>query len=1329
MTDLFAQIQTAANSGAFGLNGYALPTAEQCRAGNYRKGRVKLYGFDIAIETPQGQRRMGKSDGKPWSVTCMAHYGDISGTRGADGDPVDCYVGPSPESNRVFVVNQNGKGGAFDEHKVMLAFADEDAARSAYMGSYERGWTGLGSMVSATVSQFSWWLKYGDTTKPFTSNALPYDGDDDMTEIKWDSEAMPANSDLATVIYGLRLDDRDGLLLDAVQMSDIMEDAESFEVLDALVVENAKLQIKMAQLERIMGAAGESVKPVAMQLSEPFKQKGTTNITALFELSDGQTVAIFFHNPDSTPNKLLPQDELVSWKWLLNKKDVTILVAPEKGRDLNPREVARRVMKLAERNSAKFQKANGARAERLAAIEQAKEGVSAKESTLASLDAEVAKLTVKAEARRANQAPQPGAASLHDVARGMIPAEFETREDAEGFTAIAADGYGIRLRLTAGDRMLGAYILKPGVNAQESLGAGTLANGIESAVRVSVDTALMFINKWRAESAIDWTKAEELDTSEAIRALGVARINDVGSENVYVEKYGKPFYFKPGNTDAYAIGEHDFSEDKTFAHDDPAPAATSIKLDAKPVADMVVKAIPFGKLYSMSDYKRQIAKISSGLVSMGLKQYQANNIIDRAKTLTATDSRGGPMMFMAASKILAALREAGMLNDAAAVADVPAPQTVESIAAQYAAELSETEKSDLLTGFMPERVTAAADAAGVSPKAVLSAMQQIVEAEQEAGAGASEDDLEQAKYTPFDRSKVKMPTAVQLLLNTKGFPIIIDYDGKDGWSNGHLLALSKPKLVTDAIAKYHVDEQNLRKLGQDAVARVIPKDATVRLEPIADFAGEEPWSSSTVSDLQRKAKKKYKAVVLANQPAGVAVQVDANYFGYFDKTYKKPDYFVGRDGQGAVVVKKAGEIVGVMMPMKAAGNVLMRAAKAAGTDGTIAEVAPGWETNGEEGTLRRDTLTKDELGKVYVLTVGGQYGSGYWEIKADDKFIRSSPSSDNQSSFAALRAKGQTAFYEYLASEHKRVTAVPADANIGRKWMDGQGNEIEVESLKDGKYYTLMNGKVGGAPIYPAETLESYIALDERQYQDKLARDKLNAEQEAADEDAKARRADTDGFAEQFQQVQADRIRTLLARDYSTRKGVMSMRDFIRALVAEGRVITDWHGERVLMDVKEQQFIGEKDITKTGLDYAAYLIARKSSDEGAAMSRADWEDAMHGEIADQADIGRSDAQGVAEAQADLVDAQYASGATPAQAAEAVLAASAVPGGDDQADAARELLQSVIDGSADMNAALADRLQAVHEQYESNAEIMDLFEKAANAFSDAMIAKAKAALAA
>ncbi|MBM1204778.1 MULTISPECIES: hypothetical protein [Pseudomonas] len=67
--------------------------------------------------------------------------------------------------------------------------------------------------------------------------------------------------------------------------------------------------------------------------------------------------------------------------------------------------------------------------------------------------------------------------------------------------------------------------------------------------------------------------------------------------------------------------------------------------------------------------------------------------------------------------------------------------------------------------------------------------------------------------------------------------------------------------------------------------------------------------------------------------------------------------------------------------------------------------------------------------------------------------------------------------------------------------------------------------------------------------------------------------------------------------------------------------------------------------------------------------------------------------------------------------------------DDQLTAATELLQSVIAGTTEMDSGLADRLQAVHDQFAGVAEFDALFEQAAQAFADAMVAKARSALAA
>lgn len=144
------------------------PTEAQKEAGNYKKGHLKLQGLDIALENPKGSTRSGiDPDGKEWQSTMAHDYGYIKRTLGADGDHVDVFIGDKPESETVYVVDQvDPKTGKFDEHKVMMGFADEQAARAGYLGNYEEGWQGLGAIKAMPVEDFKRWVKEGDTTKP-----------------------------------------------------------------------------------------------------------------------------------------------------------------------------------------------------------------------------------------------------------------------------------------------------------------------------------------------------------------------------------------------------------------------------------------------------------------------------------------------------------------------------------------------------------------------------------------------------------------------------------------------------------------------------------------------------------------------------------------------------------------------------------------------------------------------------------------------------------------------------------------------------------------------------------------------------------------------------------------------------------------------------------------------------------------------------------------------------------------------------------------------------------------------------------------------------------
>ncbi|MFM5032335.1 LPD38 domain-containing protein [Aeromonas media] len=143
------------------------PTEAQKEAGNYKKGHLTLQGLDIALENPKGSTRSGiDQDGKAWQSTMAHDYGYIKRTQGADGDHVDVFIGDKPDSETVYVVDQvDPKTSKFDEHKVMMGFADEQAARAGYLGNYEEGWKGLGAIKAMPVEDFKRWVKEGDTTK------------------------------------------------------------------------------------------------------------------------------------------------------------------------------------------------------------------------------------------------------------------------------------------------------------------------------------------------------------------------------------------------------------------------------------------------------------------------------------------------------------------------------------------------------------------------------------------------------------------------------------------------------------------------------------------------------------------------------------------------------------------------------------------------------------------------------------------------------------------------------------------------------------------------------------------------------------------------------------------------------------------------------------------------------------------------------------------------------------------------------------------------------------------------------------------------------------
>ena len=145
------------------------PSEAQKEAGNYKKGHVKINGFDVSIEQPVGSVRSGKdASGKEWSQVMNNTYGYIRGTESVDGDHIDVFLGPDMNSDMVYVVDQVNTDGSFDEHKVMMGFSSLEDARSAYLSNYEEGWQGLGNITGVALDEFKKWIDSSiRKTKPF----------------------------------------------------------------------------------------------------------------------------------------------------------------------------------------------------------------------------------------------------------------------------------------------------------------------------------------------------------------------------------------------------------------------------------------------------------------------------------------------------------------------------------------------------------------------------------------------------------------------------------------------------------------------------------------------------------------------------------------------------------------------------------------------------------------------------------------------------------------------------------------------------------------------------------------------------------------------------------------------------------------------------------------------------------------------------------------------------------------------------------------------------------------------------------------------------------
>lgn len=132
------------------------PGAAEAKASAYNKPRIEWRGLTIAIENPAGSVRRGRNrHGVTWEVRMRFDYGEILGTLGVDGDPVDVIMGPNLEAPTVYVVHQRRVNDwtEYDEDKCCVGFDSQADAEQAFLSNYDDP-RFLGPVTAMPVAEF-----------------------------------------------------------------------------------------------------------------------------------------------------------------------------------------------------------------------------------------------------------------------------------------------------------------------------------------------------------------------------------------------------------------------------------------------------------------------------------------------------------------------------------------------------------------------------------------------------------------------------------------------------------------------------------------------------------------------------------------------------------------------------------------------------------------------------------------------------------------------------------------------------------------------------------------------------------------------------------------------------------------------------------------------------------------------------------------------------------------------------------------------------------------------------------------------------------------------
>ena len=388
------------------------------------------------------------------------------------------------------VVNLKTENG-FDSIAVLGATDNQEAVSLATM-HYYRGFdsmNGVAEVAETSANGLNRYLNTPATASHIVQWRLAEQQNVLTTHVHdWDSMAQGTGhyQNVASLLHEIVVNDDNGNLLDSydslaqvLQGQDLQEDE-----FDSIYMDYRHLEPFMNQLVKKMDTYKDKLSVTRFEQSKPFKKNNVTQIAQSFFLSDGQSLTIFYHNPDVTPAKLKNDDNVISWKFLLNKHDITGVIQPNWGEGMSIEQVAQRMMKLANQNSARFKRTADKKAQVAKDLEEAKNAVTAKQTQSDELDKQIAELQSQIDAKmqgdqdnQDNQDNQDDEPNYQALGNYLVRNYFEEKKNSLS----ESEKELLNLKLLTIRQMLGTYIIQFGAYQihQTELKYINLSNGTD----------------------------------------------------------------------------------------------------------------------------------------------------------------------------------------------------------------------------------------------------------------------------------------------------------------------------------------------------------------------------------------------------------------------------------------------------------------------------------------------------------------------------------------------------------------------------------------------------------------------------------------------------------------------------------------------------------------------------------------------------------------------------------------------------------------------------------------------------------------------------------